>query len=177
MNSEVSTPRSHPPYPSEFKAEAVRLYHTSGRSLQKVANDLGVTNNSLREWVRRAEVEDSSREGLTQNERDELNRLRRENRILKEEREIQGSPCGMTEHLQAELVIKALEMVVWNRQLSPGLVHHSDHGSQYTFLAFGQRLEKAHILILGSMGTVGDALDNAVAEGFFATLQIELLDR
>ncbi len=83
-------PRSHPPYPLEFKAEAVRLYHTSERSLQEVAADLGVTGNSLREWIRRAEVEDGSRspEGLTQDERDELNRLRRENRILKEEREI-----------------------------------------------------------------------------------------
>ena len=51
-------PRSHPPYPPEFKAEAVRLYHTSGRSLQEIAADLGVTGNSLREWVRRAEVEE-----------------------------------------------------------------------------------------------------------------------
>ena len=78
----------------------------------------------------------------------------------------------MAENLQAELVIKALEMAVWNRQPSPD---HSDHGSQYTSLAFGQRLEQAHIL--GSVGTVGDALDNAVAESFFATLQVELLDR
>ena len=82
---------------------------------------------------------------------------------------------SMAKHLQAELVIKALEMAVWNRQPTPGLIHHSDHGSQYTSLAFGQRLEQAHIL--GSMGTVGDALDNAVAESFFATLQVELLDR
>ncbi len=82
---------------------------------------------------------------------------------------------AMAEHLQAELVIKALEMALWNRRPSPDLVHHSDHGSQYTSLAFGQRLEQAHIL--GSMGTVGDALDNAVAESFFATLQVELLDR
>ena len=62
-------PRSHSPYPPEFKAEAVRLYHTSDRSLQKVAADLGITANSLREWVRRAEVENGSREGLTQDER------------------------------------------------------------------------------------------------------------
>ena len=86
----------------------------------------------------------------------------------------------MAENLQAELVIKALEMAVWNRQPSPDLIHHSDHGSQgeftqYTSLAFGQRLEQAHTL--GSVGTVGDALDNAVAESFFATLQVELLDR
>ncbi len=81
-------PRSHPPYPPEFKAEAVRLYHASERSLQEVASELGITGNSLREWVRRAEVEAGSREGLTQDEREELSRLRRENRILREEREI-----------------------------------------------------------------------------------------
>lgn len=81
-------PRSHPPYPPEFRAEAVRLYRTSGRSLPEVAADLGVTGNSLREWARRAEVEDGSREGLTEDEREELSRLRRENRVLREEREI-----------------------------------------------------------------------------------------
>ena len=81
-------PRSHPPYPPEFKAEAVRLYRTSGRSLQEVAVDLGMTANSLREWVRRAEIEDGSGEGLTHDERVELSRLRRENKVLKEEREI-----------------------------------------------------------------------------------------
>ena len=82
---------------------------------------------------------------------------------------------SMADHLRAELVIKALEMALWNRQPAPGLVHHSDHGSQYTSLAFGQRLEAAGIL--GSMGVVGDALDNALAESFFASLQVELLDR
>ncbi len=81
-------PRSHPPYPPEFKAEVVRLHHTSERSLQGVAADLGITGNSLREWVRRAEVKAGSREGLTQDEREELNRLRRENRILEGEWEI-----------------------------------------------------------------------------------------
>jgi len=50
---------------------------------------------------------------------------------------------------------------------APGLIHHSDHGSQYTSLAFSQRLQEAGIL--GSMGSVGDALDNAIAESFFAT--------
>ena len=81
-------PRSRPPYPPEFRAEAVRLYHTSGKSLQEVAADLGTTANSLREWVRRAEIEEGSQEGLTQDERAELSRLRREVRILKEEREV-----------------------------------------------------------------------------------------
>ncbi len=89
-------PKSHPPYPPEFKAEAVKLYHSSGRSLQEVANDLGVTANSLREWVRRAEIEDGSREGLTQDKKAELSRLRCENRILKEEREILRKATALT---------------------------------------------------------------------------------
>ena len=71
-------PRSRPPYPPEFRAEAVRLYRTSGKSLQEVAADLGTTANSLREWVRRAEIEEGSQEDLTRDERAELSRLRRE---------------------------------------------------------------------------------------------------
>ncbi|HEV2126452.1 MAG TPA: IS3 family transposase [Chloroflexota bacterium] len=341
-------PRSHAPYPAEFKAEAVRLYRTSAKSLREVSADLGMSTNSLREWVRRAEVNEGQHEGLSDDEREELKRLKRENRILKEEREIlrkaggllrQGdrpeplaafefverekakhsvtrmcqmlgvSPSGyyawrkrgpshrsqedarlleiikaihaksrrtygtprihaelrrkhqihcsrrrvarlmreaglegvyrrrkrgttirdparpvypdrverqfspdipdrvwvaditqhqtdegwlylavvidaysrkvigwsFADHLRAELVIKALEMALWNRRPGAGVIHHSDHGSQYTSLTFGQCLEKAGIL--GSMGTVGDALDNALAESFFATLQLELLDR
>lgn len=66
-------------------------------------------------------------------------------------------------------------MATWNRRPAPGPIHHSDHGSQYTSLAFGRRLQE--VGIMGSMGTVGDALDNTVAESFFATLQTELLDR
>lgn len=75
----------------------------------------------------------------------------------------------------ADLVINALNMATWNRRPGSGLIHHSDHGSQYTSLVFSKRLEETGIL--GSMGTVGDALDNAVAESFYATLQTELLDR
>ena len=75
----------------------------------------------------------------------------------------------------ADLVVSAINMAVWNRRPENRLIHHSDHGSQYTSLAFSRRLQDAGIL--GSMGSVGDALDNAVAESFFATLQTELLDR
>jgi transposase InsO family protein len=82
---------------------------------------------------------------------------------------------SMGEQFTAELVLAALEMALWNRQPEEGVIHHSDHGSQYTSLAFGQGLEQAGVL--GSMGTVGDPWDNAVAESFFATLQTELLDR
>lgn len=74
-----------------------------------------------------------------------------------------------------QLVIEALEMAIWNRQADPGAIHHSDHGSQYTALAYGQRLREAGLV--SSMGSIGDAYDNAVAEAFFATLECELIDR
>lgn len=82
---------------------------------------------------------------------------------------------AMGARAEAELVLSALNMAVWNRGPGPGVIHHSDHGGQYTSVAFTTRLREAGIL--GSMGTVGDAFDNAVAESFFATLQTELLDR
>jgi putative transposase len=81
----------------------------------------------------------------------------------------------MAEHLRTELVLDALDMATAQRQPAVGLVHHTDHGCQYTSLAFGRRLQQAGLV--ASMGTVGDALDNAVAESFFATLECELLDR
>ncbi len=82
---------------------------------------------------------------------------------------------AMADHLRAELVLDALEMATWNRRPSPGLVHHSDHGCQYTSLAFGQRCRRAGITV--SMGSAGDCYDNAMAESFFATLECELVDR
>jgi putative transposase len=84
---------------------------------------------------------------------------------------------SIADHLRTELVVDALDMACWRRKPEPdsGLIHHADHGTQYTSWAFGQRLRQAGLL--GSMGTVGDALDNAMAESFFATLQLELLDR
>jgi transposase InsO family protein len=81
----------------------------------------------------------------------------------------------MADHLRTELVLDALNMAVAHRRPEPGVVHHSDHGCQYTSLAFGRRLREAGLV--GSMGTVGDCFDNAVAESFFATLECELLDR
>lgn len=61
----------------------------------------------------------------------------------------------------AVLVVDAQNIAIWNRKFSSDLIHHSAHGSQYTSLFFSNRLRKAGIL--GSMGSVGDALDNAVA--------------
>jgi len=77
-------------------------------------------------------------------------------------------------NLMEELVHRALDMAVRQRQ-PRGVIHHSDHGSQYTAIEFGKRCRKAGVR--PSMGTVGDAYDNAMAESFFATLECELLDR
>jgi putative transposase len=82
---------------------------------------------------------------------------------------------SMADHLRTELVLDALDMAISQRQPAPGLVCHSDHGCQYTSFAYGRRLAASELV--ASMGTVGDALDNAVAESFFATLECELLDR
>jgi transposase InsO family protein len=82
---------------------------------------------------------------------------------------------SMAEHMRSELVTDALNMAVQRRRPEPGLVHHSDQGSQYVSLGFGQSARDAGIAI--SMGSKGDAYDNAVAESFFATLKKELIHR
>ena len=82
---------------------------------------------------------------------------------------------SMANHLRTELVLDALEMALWNRRPGPGLIHHSDHGCQYTSLAFGRRCREAGIA--PSMGSVGDCFDNAMCESFFASLECELIDR
>jgi putative transposase len=78
-------------------------------------------------------------------------------------------------HMRTPLVTTALDAAVVRRRPPGGLIHHSDHGSQYTSLAFGQRLRGSGIA--ASMGSVGDCYDNAMAESFFATLETELIDR
>jgi putative transposase len=82
---------------------------------------------------------------------------------------------AMAEHMRAELVVEALEMAVFQRKPDPGLIHHSDQGSQFTALIFGQRCQQAGID--RSMGARGCALDNAVCEAFFASLKKEKLNR
>ena len=80
---------------------------------------------------------------------------------------------SMDSHMKTELVVDALQMAVWRRKPSAGLVHHSDRGAQYTAISFGKRLEE--VGIVPSMGRTGTALDNAMAESFIATLKTELL--
>ena len=82
---------------------------------------------------------------------------------------------SMATHMRSTLVVDALRMALARRRPSPGLIHHSDHGGQYVSLAFGKAARRAGISV--SMGSRGDAYDNAVAETFFATLKKELVHR
>ena len=76
------------PYPLEFRREAVELLKRSGKSVAQLAAELGVSPQSLRNWSRQIDVDEGRAEGLSSDEREELRRLRRENRTLIEEREI-----------------------------------------------------------------------------------------
>jgi transposase len=81
-------PATHPPYPDEFRRQLVDLART-GRSARSLGKEFGVSDQAIRNWLRQADLDEGRRsDGLTTVEHEELQRLRRENRQLKEEREI-----------------------------------------------------------------------------------------
>jgi transposase InsO family protein len=82
---------------------------------------------------------------------------------------------AMADHLRRELVLDALGMALHQRKPTAGLIHHSDHGVQYTSIDFGRTLRTSGVV--ASMGSIGDAFDNAMAESFFATLKEEMIYR
>ena len=81
-------PKTRPPFPAEFRREAVKLMRDSDKPVPQLAKDLGVSENTLRNWSRQADVDAGEREGLTSEQLEELRRLRRENRTLRMEREV-----------------------------------------------------------------------------------------
>jgi transposase len=85
----VSTvPKTRPAYPDEFRREAVQMLR-AGRTPRELAQSLGVSEQTLRNWRRQAQVDRHERDdGLTSDEREELRRLRRENARLKQERDL-----------------------------------------------------------------------------------------
>ncbi len=80
--------RARRTFTTEFKAETVELIRSSGKSIGEVCRDLDLTETAVRRWVQQAEIDAGKRPGLTTAERAELAELRRENRVLREEREI-----------------------------------------------------------------------------------------
>ena len=87
-------PGPTPHYPPEFKREAIQLYRSSGKSIPKMAEELGIASESLRRWIRQHEVDAGERVGLSTEEQEELGRLRREVRTLKQEREFLKRKLG-----------------------------------------------------------------------------------
>jgi transposase len=82
-------PRTHPPYAPEYRRRIVELARAGGRSIDQLAREFEPTANAIRKWVKQAALNEGLRsDGLTTTEREELMRLRRENRVLREEREI-----------------------------------------------------------------------------------------
>jgi transposase len=81
-------PPTRPPYPPEFKEEAVRLMRSSEKPLAQISRELDVSEQTLRNWRKQQEVDEGKREGLTTDEREELGRLRRRVRVLEQEKEV-----------------------------------------------------------------------------------------
>ena len=81
-------PRTRPPYPPEFKAEAVRLVKSSEETIAQIAKDLGISDQTLRNWVGQDNVDAGRKSGLSSDERARMRELEKENRKLREEREI-----------------------------------------------------------------------------------------
>lgn len=81
--------KTRPPYPQQFREQAVRLVRDSGKTVDRIAKDLGVAHQTLRNWVKQIDLDNGRRtDGLTTEEREEIRRLRREVRVLREERDI-----------------------------------------------------------------------------------------
>jgi transposase len=82
-------PRTRPPYPPEFRAEAVELIRSGSKTIRGLSRDLGVSDQTLRNWLRQGDIDAGRRhDGLTTSEREELRRLRSENRTLRMERDL-----------------------------------------------------------------------------------------
>ena len=84
----MMTARQRRSFAPEFKAHTVELVRTSGKSVGEVCRDLDLTETAVRRWIAQADIDEGRRDGLTTAEHEELSRLRRENRVLREEREI-----------------------------------------------------------------------------------------
>jgi transposase len=78
----VHMPRTRPPYPPEFRSEAVKLARSSEKPLSELARDFGVSTETLRNWLRQQQIDTGKRKGVTTDDREELRRLRKENKVL-----------------------------------------------------------------------------------------------
>ena len=115
-------PKTRRPYPAEFRAEMVRLVR-AGRTPGELSREFEPSEETIRNWVNQADVDEGRREGLTTAEREELRRLRRENRILGEEKEILAKAAAWF----AEKSSDRRRGGVWVRESQPGQLSDAAH--------------------------------------------------
>ena len=163
-------------YPLELRRRAVRMvaevrddHPNETAAVQTVTEKLGTgSRETQRNWVKQQEADAGTRPGTTTQESAQLKALKRENAELKRANE-----------KETVFVLDALEMAVWQRNrdqhpLQPGkLVHHSDAGSQYTSFRLAEHLDAPGIA--ASIGSVGDAYDNALMESTIGLYKTELI--
>ena len=243
MTAEGSRPRRT--FTPEYKARVVEWCRTGGKSVADVAKEFELSESVLRRWLRPADIDAGERDGLTTAEREELARLRKEVKTLRQERDILKRDAGLSgqlrrrsrrttladpshhavapdrvqraftpsaalnrvwvgditylrtgagwaylatvldlasrrvvgfavaDHLRTSLVTEAFRMAVTARRPQPGLVFHSDRGSQYTSREFKDLL--AQHGTVSSLSRPHPCWDNAVAESFFSSLKNELV--
>ena len=114
--------KSRRPYPVEYRAEMVRLVR-AGRGIEELSREFEPSHQTIRNWVRQADVDDGQRDGLTTAEREELRRLRRENRILREEKEILAKAAAWF----AEEAGSTPRRRFWVRESQPGYSFGAAH--------------------------------------------------
>ena len=187
----------------ELKEEAARsVVESPNASVASVARELGVNEQTLRNWVNAYRKEHAGEEPpLTVSERARLRELEAEVRELRMKSEflvgdITYIPTragwaylatvidcyskavlgyALADHMRAEIVCRALEMAARNHRLRPGCIFHSDHGVQYTSESFANTCKRLNIR--RSMGRTGVCWDNAMAESFNAALKVERVHR
>ncbi len=112
-------PATNPPYPPEFRREAIRLVRSAPeeRPISRVARELGISTETLRNWVKQEEIDAGEREGLTTEDQEELRRLRRENKILKQEKEVlrKGSSLNRVGPVDSEASPVRFLLSCWGR--------------------------------------------------------------
>ncbi len=83
-----------PPHPPEFRRRAVELARERAKPISQIAADIGISESCLRNWLARADIDEGRKQGVTTSELEELVRLRRENRVLRMEKEILGKAAA-----------------------------------------------------------------------------------
>ena len=151
------------PYPPEFRRDVVAVARKHEARLNQIARDFGISESCLANWVKKADVEEGVKPGVTEKESAELREARKRIRLLEQEAEVMRRAVAL-----------AARNAISQRDID-GTILHSDRGAQFRSNAFVRVLKNNGIT--GPMGRVGACGDNAAMESFIAPLQKNVLDR